>query len=123
MYKLDRIENTDIFYFTKDNVETVGNTLIQGSFNEVLAVAQTLKDDANDIGSGDSIEINLAAEMTNILNAKWYVIFLNVNPSALFVQIVRTSGAEKYSLPTNFVAAYQEPLNNIFTRISNLVND
>jgi hypothetical protein len=122
MYKLDRIEDTDIFYFTKDSVKAVGTTLIQGSFNQVLAVATTLKNNANDIGTGVSVRVINANNLTDITNAKWYIIFLDSNLSNLNIQIVRTSGAEKYSLPTNF-ETYQEPLINIFTRISNLVND
>jgi shikimate kinase len=122
MYKLDRIEYTDIFYFTKDSVKAFGTTLIQGSFNEVLAIATTLKNNANDIGTGGSIRVTNANNLTNITNAKWYVIFLDSNLSNLNIQIVRTSGAEKYSLPTNF-ETYQETLQDIFTRISNLVNN
>ena len=122
MYKLNRIEDTDIFFLSKATVKLLGENLITGTFNEVFAVASTLRDNALDLGTGSSIKVNLAAEMTNIIDAKWYVIFLDVNPSTLFIQIVRTSGAEKYSLPTNFVTAYQEPLADIFTRISNLVN-
>ena len=122
MFKLSRIEDSDVFYFTNCNIESVGETLMRGTFNEVFTVAATLRDSAIDTGTGSSIEVNLAAELTDIVDAKWYVIFLDVNPSTLFIQIVRTSGAEKYSLPTNFVTAYQEPLADIFTRISNLVN-
>jgi len=123
MYKLDRIEDTDIFYFTKNNIKTVGTTLIQGSFNEVLAIAQTLKNTAVDVGAGESVTVDSAIALTNILNAKWYILILDSNISSLHVQIIRTSGTEKYSLATNAEAAYQEPLINIFTRISNLVND
>ena len=122
MFKLSRIEDSDVFYFTNCNIESEGETLIKGTFNEVFTVAATLRDSAIDTGTGSSVVLNLAAELTDILDAKWYVIFLDVNPSTLFIQIVRTSGAEKYSLPTNFVTAYQEPLADIFTRISNLVN-
>jgi hypothetical protein len=116
MYKLNRIEETDIFFFASENRKCQGETLVKGSFYEVLAVAELLKNDAVDIGTGDSVKVDNPLFLTNIVDAKWYVIFLGSD----LIQIIRTDGITPYSLPTGF-EAYQEPLNDIFLRISNLV--
>ena len=98
-FKLDRIKDTDIFYFTNSMIQTVGETLVEGTFNEVLAVASSMKDSAADVGTGGSVAIETALGLTDIIDAKWYVLILNTNMNTLRIQIVRTSGTEKYSLP------------------------
>jgi len=112
MYKLNRIEDTDIFYFAESERGCLGETLIKGTFYEVLAVAESLKDEAIDIGSGSSVKIENPLFLTDIVDAKWYIIFL----ASDLIQIVRTDGQQTYSLPTGF-ECYQEPLNDIFNRI------
>jgi hypothetical protein len=121
--KLTRIEDSDIFYFADDGVRCIGEVLIEGSFEVVFEYALQLRNEPNiDLGSGDSVTVDSALAMTNIIDAKWYLIYLNLEVNHFLIQIVRTSGRELYSLPTGF-ETYQEPLINIFTRISNLVND
>jgi hypothetical protein len=112
MYKLNRIEDTDIFYFAESERGCLGETLIKGTFYEVLAVAESLKDEAIDIGRGSSVKIENPVFLTDIVDAKWYIIFL----ASDLIQIVRTDGQQTYSLPTGF-ECYQEPLNDIFNRI------
>ena len=120
--KLTRIQDSDIFYLAGDGVQCVGDVLVEGSFEVVFGYALKLRNELNiDLGSGDSVAINSSLAMTNIIDAKWFVIFLNLNTNNLLIQIVRTSGKELYSLPTNFVA-YQEPLINIFNRIFSLIS-
>jgi len=121
--KLTRVKDSDIFFLAGDGVQCVGDVLVEGSFEVVFGYALQLRNEPGiDLGSGDSVTVDSALAMTNISDAKWYVIYLNLEVNHFLIQIVRTSGRELYSLPTGFVA-YQEPLNNIFTRISNLVND
>jgi len=123
--KLTRIENSDIFFLAGDGVRCVGDVLIEGSFEVVFGYALQLRNQPDvDMGSGDSVSIDSADSallMTNIIDAKWFVIYLNLEVNHFLIQIVRTSGRELYSLPTGFVA-YQEPLNNIFDRIYTLMN-
>jgi len=120
--KLTRVEDSDIFYLADDEVKCLGEILIKGNFEVIFNYALKLRNELNiDLGSGDSVAINSSLAMTNIIDAKWYVIFLNLNKSNILIQIVRTSGKELYSLPTNFVA-YQEPLINIFNRVFNLIS-
>ena len=57
MYKLNRIEDTDIFYFAKSNVRCLGDTIVQGTFDEVLAVAEQLKNEAKDPGTESTTKI------------------------------------------------------------------
>jgi len=120
--KLTRVEDSDIFYLAGDGVRCVGEVLIEGSFEVVFEYALQLRNEPDvDLGSGDSVTVDSALAMTDIMEAKWFVIYLNLEVNHFLIQIVRTSGRELYSLPTGFVA-YQEPLNNIFDRIYTLIN-
>jgi hypothetical protein len=111
-YKLNRIEGTDIFYFAKGNIECLGDTIVQGTFDEVLAVAEQLKDEAKDPGTEDTTKIENQTALIDIQSAKWFVIFLNDD----LVQIVRTPGDVLYSLPLG-LECYEERLELIFERI------
>jgi hypothetical protein len=117
-YKLNRIQDTDIFFLAKGNIELLGENLITGSFQEVLGLASTLRNDANDIGTGDLVAITDAKiELTSIINAKWYLLAMTDR-----FQIVRTDGLTPYSLPTNILAGSgQGSLENIFNRIIQIV--
>ena len=111
-YKLNRIEDTDIFYFAKGNVKCLGNTIVQGTFDEVLAVAEQLKSEAKDPGTEDTTKIENQTALIDIQSAKWFVIFLSND----LVQIVRTPGNVVYSLPLG-LECYEERLELIFERI------
>lgn len=117
MYKLNRIEDTDIFFLAQDDIDLLGELIIQGSFNEVLEVANQLKSNANDIGVGDLVSINNPViELSNISNANWYLLILEDR-----YQIVRTSEETIYNLPTNIKAGSGKgSLENIFNKIIEL---
>ena len=117
-YKLNRIEYTDIFFLAQEDVKLLGENLIVGSFEEVKSFAETLKQDANDVGTGDFIPIqNPVLELTNITDAKWYLLEL---PDRF--QIVRTDGESVYNLPTNISnnSGYGS-LDSIFAKIETLI--
>ena len=111
-YKLNRIENTDIFYFAKSDVKCLGDTIIEGTFDQVLAVAEQLKNEAKDPGTDDTTKIENQTALIDIQSAKWFVIFLSDN----LIQIVRTPGNVVYSLPLG-LECYEERLELIFKRI------
>ena len=111
-YKLNRIEGTDNFYFAKGDVESLGDTIVQGTFDEVLAVAEQLKNEAKDPGTEDTTKIENQTALIDIQSAKWFVIFLSDD----LVQIVRTPGDVVYSLPLG-LECYEERLELIFERI------
>ena len=116
-YILNRIEDTDIFFLARETVKLLGENLIKAEFSQVLAFASTLRDSAIDAGEGDLVGItNPLVELTNILNAKWYLLIFTDR-----YQIVRTSGTESYSLPTNVLeGSGQGSLENIFNKIIEL---
>jgi hypothetical protein len=117
-FKLNRIENTDIFILANENQDVIGYTLAQGTFAEVFAFAQTLSEQPDiDLGTGDSVTIENVIGLTDVSDAKWFVLFKDENVDTLRIDIIRTSGNEIYSLPTNVTQAYQEPLVAIFTRV------
>ena len=111
-YKLNRIENTDIFYFAKSDVKCLGDTIIEGTFDQVLAVAEQLKNEAKDPGTDDTTKIENQTALIDIESAKWFVIFLSDD----LIQIVRTPGDVVYSLPLG-LECYEERLELIFKRI------
>lgn len=118
-YKLNRIEDTDIFFLAQEDVKLLGENLIIGSFEEVKSFAETLKQDANDTGEGDFTPIqNPTLELTNITDAKWYLLEL---PDRY--QIVRTDGENIYNLPTNVTNSGHGSLDNIFTKITELEHE
>jgi len=120
--KLTRIQDSDIFYLAGDGVRCVGEVIIQGGFEVVFGYALQLRNEPDiDMGSGNSVAVDSALAMTNIIDAKWYLIYLNLEVNHFLIQIVRTSGRELYSLPTGF-EAYQEPLIDIFNRVYTLMN-
>lgn len=116
-YKLNRIEDTDIFFLAQKNIDLLGELIIQGSFSEVLEVANQLKSKANDIGVGDLVSINNPAiELSNISKSNWYLLILEDR-----YQIVRTSEEIIYNLPTNIKAGSGKgSLENIFNKIIEL---
>ena len=116
-YILNRIEDTDIFFLARETVKLLGENLIKAEFSQVLAFASTLRDSAIDAGEGDLVGItNPLVELTNILNAKWYLLIFTDR-----YQIVRTSGTESYSLATNVLeGSGQGSLENIFNKIIEL---
>lgn len=115
-YKLTRIDDTDVFYFASEKAETVGTTLISGSFEQVLGYATTLKTNANDEGSGEFEIIDSTENLSNITVAKWFLIIL---PNNIF-QIVRTDGIGTFNLPTNG-QSFTGTLTDIFNKIINLI--
>jgi hypothetical protein len=117
-YKLNRIEYTDIFFLAQEDVELLGENLIIGSFEEVKSFAETLKQDANDVGEGEFTPIqNPALELSNIIDAKWYLLEL---PDRY--QIVRTDGESAYNLPTNISSnSGYGSLDSIFAKIETLI--
>ena len=118
MYKLNRIEDTDIFFLAQEDVELLGEDLIVGSFEEVKSFAETLKQDANDVGEGEFTPIqNPTLELSNITDAKWYLLEL---PDRY--QIVRTDGENTYNLPTNILSnSGYGSLDSIFAKIETLI--
>ena len=119
MYKLNRIEDTDIFFLADESVNLLGENLITAEFSQVLSLAMTLKDDAIDAGAGELVGIeNPLAELSNIVTAKWFLLVLTDR-----YQIVRTSDTEIYSLPTNVLeGSGQGSLESIFNKIIELEN-
>jgi hypothetical protein len=118
IYKLNRIEDTDIFFLAQEDVKLLGENLIIGSFEEVKSFAETLKQDATDLGEGDFTPIqNPITELTNITIAKWFLLEL---PNRF--QIVRTDGENVYNLPTNITnnSGYGS-LDSIFAKIETLI--
>ena len=129
-FKLNRIEETDIFYLAAINAPCQGETLISGTFEEVFAYATQLKDDGADVGTGDYKEVN-DADLTNVSTAKWFLIDLNnlfqttdltVIQQTGVLMIVRTNGVDSYSLPTGRYST-TGTLTEIFTRIHTYVTD
>ena len=112
MFKLSRIEDTDVFHFSRAGIKTPGTVLIEGTLDEVLAVANDLKETATDLGEGDSTTITDQFSLLSIMDAKWYVSFINDD----LVLIVRTPGDKPYSIPMG-QESYQEPLEDIIQRI------
>jgi hypothetical protein len=124
MYKLTNIEDTDIFFFARTEVDLLGEiakdeqgNLAKGTFAEVLAVAINLKTEAVNIGQGDLVDIvDPQNELTNILVAKWFLLVF-----ADRYQIVLPNGVVPYSLPTNILSqSAHGSLENIFTKIIQL---
>lgn len=114
-YQLTRIQETDIFFLAKEGVKLLGENLITGTFQQVLGLASTLKNDANDIGTGDLVQVQSAIELTNVIDARWFLLVKSDR-----YQITRTSGTEIYSLPTDYIEALQGSLENIFNKIIQL---
>lgn len=115
-YKLNRIEDTDIFFLSKSEINLLGETIAQGTFQEVLAVAETLKADAVDVGAGALVTVeNPVTDLVNITDAKWFLLAMSDR-----YKIIRTSGTEPYSLSTNCLFAMQGSLENIFAKIIEL---
>lgn len=112
-YQLNRIEDKDIFFLAKENIELLGDNLITGTFNQVLSLAATLKANAADLGSGDLQQV-APIELSNITDTKWYLLI-----SSDRYQIVRTSGIEPYNLPTNCLP-FEGSLDVIFQKIIEL---
>ena len=119
MYKLNRIEDTDIFFLSDESVNLLGENLITAEFSQVLSLAMTLKNDAIDTGTGDLVGIeNPLTELSNIVTAKWFLLVLSDR-----YQIARTSDTEIYSLPTNVLnGSGQGSLESIFNKIIELEN-
>ena len=119
MYKLNRIEDTDIFFLADESVNLLDENLITAEFSQVLSLAMTLKDSAIDTGEGDLVSIeNPLTELSNIITAKWFLLVLSDR-----YQIVRTSDTEIYSLPTNVLnGSGQGSLEAIFNKIIELEN-
>ena len=114
-YKLNRLEDTDIFFLAKENIELLGENLITGTFSQVLSLASTLKDNAvGTLGEGELIDIdNPVIELTHITNANWYLLIMSDR-----YQIVRTSDTDVYNLPTNILeGSGQGNLEHIFEKI------
>ena len=117
-YKLNRIEDTDIFFLAQEDVKLLGENLIVGSFEEVKSFAETLKQNANDIGEGEFTPIqNPTLELSNITIAKWFLLELSDR-----FQIVRTDGESVYNLPTNISSnSGYGSLDSIFAKIETLI--
>ena len=118
MYKLNRIDDTDIFFLSKNrNIKMLGETIAEGSFNDILSVAEELKKNAQFIGSGDLVYIkNAVNELSGITIENWYLLDLDDR-----YQIVKTDGQNIYSLPTNIKSnTAHGSLENIFKKVIEL---
>ena len=118
MYKLNRIEDTDIFFLSKNkDIEMLGETIAEGNFNNILAVAEELKKEAQFTGSGDLVYIkNPANELSDITIENWYLLELEDR-----YQIVKTDGQNIYNLPTNIKSnTAHGSLENIFKKVIEL---
>ena len=114
-YKLNRIEDTDIFFLAKEDIKLLGETLITGTFQEVKSYAEILKQEAEFIGEGFTI-VN-TQDLINIDTERWYLLELLDR-----FQIVKTDGKNIYNLPTNISnnSGYGS-LDSIFQKIETLI--
>lgn len=113
-YKLNKIEDVDVFYFCEESQKTLGETLVVGTFNEVLIYASQLKDEAVDAGAGNLVDIvNPLLELSNIMSTDYYLL---QRPDGVF-QVTRPDGLTPYSLPTNAQLSAKGSLENIFAKI------
>jgi len=118
MYKLNRIEGTDIFFLSKNrDIKMPGKTIAEGNFNNILAVAEELKKEAQFTGSGDLVYIkNPVNELSDITIENWYLLELEDR-----YQIVKTDGQNIYNLPTNIKSnTAHGSLENIFKKVIEL---
>lgn len=118
MYKLNRIEDTDIFFLSKNiDIEMLGETIAEGNFNNILTVAEELKKEAQFTGSGDLVYIkNPVNELSDITIENWYLLELDDR-----YQIVKTDGQNIYNLPTNIKSnTAHGSLENIFKKVIEL---
>ena len=118
MYKLNRIEDTDIFFLSKNrDIKMLGKTIAEGNFNNILAVAEELKKEAQFTGSGDLVYIkNPVNELSDITIENWYLLELEDR-----YQIVKTDGQNIYNLPTNIKSnTAHGSLENIFKKVIEL---
>jgi len=110
-YKLNLLDE-GIYLFAQEQVNLLGEQLIKGSFEDVLAYANELKDNASFIGEGE-LEAIYAEKLIDIEEEKW---FLLIDKELPYYQIIHTLATEKYTLPTN-KEAYSGRLDLIFQRI------
>ena len=118
MYKLNRIEDTDIFFLSKNrDIKMLGETIAEGNFNDILVVAEELKKEAQFTGSGDLVYIkNPVNELSDITIENWYLLELEDR-----YQIVKTDGQNIYNLPTNIKSnTAHGSLENIFKKVIEL---
>ena len=118
MYKLNRIEDTDIFFLSKNrDIKMLGETIAEGNFNDILAVAEELKKAAQFTGAGNLVYIkNPANELIDITIENWYLLELDDR-----YQIVKTDGQNIYNLPTNIKSnSAHGSLENIFKKVIEL---
>ena len=118
MYKLNRIEGTDIFFLSKNrDIKMLGETIAEGNFNDILVVAEELKKEAQFTGSGDLVYIkNPVNELSDITIENWYLLELEDR-----YQIVKTDGQNIYNLPTNIKSnTAHGSLENIFKKVIEL---
>ena len=138
LFKLIRLTDTDIFYLAAKDAECVGTEdeiLIEGTFNEVFSFAAQMKlDEAVDLGSGEYHQITNANDLTDIQTAKWILIDLNnlyqmtdlqeIQTKGV-LQILRTDGGNKTSLPLNrytTTGTLDEIFNRVYVYVSNLLS-
>jgi hypothetical protein len=110
-YKLNLLDE-GIYLFAQEQVNLLGEQLIKGSFEDVLAYANELKDNASFIGEGELEAID-AEKLIDIEEEKW---FLLIDKELSYYQIIHTLATGKYTLPTN-KEAYSGRLDLIFQRI------
>lgn len=118
MYKLNKIEDTDIFFLSKNiDIKMLGETIAEGNFNDILVVAEELKKEAQFTGSGDLVYIkNPVNELSDITIENWYLLELDDR-----YQIVKTDGQNIYNLPTNIKSnTAHGSLENIFKKVIEL---
>ena len=118
MYKLNRIEDTDIFFLSKNrDIKMLGETIAEGNFNDILVIAEELKKEAQFTGSGDLVYIkNPVNELSDITIENWYLLELEDR-----YQIVKTDGQNIYNLPTNIKSnTAHGSLENIFKKVIEL---
>ena len=118
MYKLNRIEDTDIFFLSKNrNIKMLGETIAEGNFNNILGIAEELKKEAQFTGSGGLVYIkNPVNELSDITIENWYLLELEDR-----YQIVKTDGQNIYNLPTNIKSnTAHGSLENIFKKVIEL---
>jgi hypothetical protein len=71
IFKLNRLDEEDIFYLAAKDVKCLGETLMEGTFNEAFTAAAQLEVEESVNLSDDDYTLASDTEMTGILDAKW----------------------------------------------------
>lgn len=125
-FKLNKLDGENVFYLAAKDARCLGDTLIEGTFTEVLTYANQLKNVPETFLGGDAYHQVGNAEVTDVIEEKWFCIDLNnlylmtdidtIKANGV-LQIIKTDGNTAYSLPTNRYTT-TGTLEEIFTRVS-----